>query len=134
MPLRITLKAHERLIINGACIRNGDRNADLLVETQCKFLRETEIIRESEADTPCKKLCVTLQVVYLAEDPSRAIDLFTLQAGEVMQIMPSAAPYLAEISRHITALQYHHAIKAGRKLIAHEQDLLEDSYRSTNVA
>ena len=44
MPLRLELKPYERLIINGALLRNGDRRSTFLIETQCKFLRESEII------------------------------------------------------------------------------------------
>ena len=51
MPLRIELKPNERLIINGALIRNGDRRSVFMIENQCKFLRESEIIFEAEADT-----------------------------------------------------------------------------------
>ncbi|GJD96137.1 flagellar biosynthesis repressor FlbT [Methylobacterium iners] len=122
MPLRIELKPSERLIINGALIRNLDRRSTFLVETQCKLLRESEIIRESEADTPCKKLCVTLQVIYLADDPAEAENLFVLQSTEILQHMPSAAPYLLSIHDAIAAKQYHLAIKTGKKLIAHEAE------------
>ncbi len=59
MPLRLELKPLERLIINGALIRNGDRRSTFLIETQCKFLRESEIITESEADTACKQIHLT---------------------------------------------------------------------------
>lgn len=134
MPLRITLKPKERLIINGACIRNGDRAADLLVETRCKFLRESEIIRESEADTPCKKLAVTLQLIYLSDEPSALVDLFVRQAVEVMELMPSAAPSLAEINARLDVKEFHAAIKAVRKLITHEQHLLECGGKGTRAA
>ncbi|WP_336486658.1 flagellar biosynthesis repressor FlbT [Methylobacterium nigriterrae] len=120
MPLRIELKPSERLIINGALIKNLDRKSAFLVEGQCKFLRESEIIRESEADTPCKKLCVTLQVIYLADDPAEAENLFVLQSTEILRQMPSAAPYLLAIHDELAARQYHRAIKAGRQLVAFE--------------
>ncbi|ACL56484.1 flagellar biosynthesis repressor FlbT [Methylobacterium nodulans] len=124
MPLRITLKPHERLIINGAAIRNGDRAADLLIETQCRFLRESEIIRESEADTAAKRLCVTLQVIYLADNPAEVEDLLVRQSTEILRAMPSAAPYLLAIQDEVAARRYHRALKCGRDLVAHERTLL----------
>jgi flagellar biosynthesis repressor protein FlbT len=125
MPLRITLKPHERLIINGAAIRNGDRAADLLFETQCRFLRESEIIRESEADTACKRLCVTLQVIYLADNPAEVEDLLVRQSTEILKAMPSSAPLLLAIQDEVAAKRYHRALKCGRELVAHERALLE---------
>lgn len=124
MPLRITLKPYEAIIINGASLRNGSKSADFLIETQCKFLREGEIIRESEADTPCKKLCVTLQIIHLSDDPTETINLFFRQAVDVMKIMPSSAPFMAEIQTSLIEKQTHKALKAGRQLVYHERDLL----------
>lgn len=124
MPLRISLKARERLIINGAVIRNGGRMADLLIETACQFLRESEIIHESEADTPVKKLCVTLQVIHLADDPTDAKALLLAQSAEVLQIMPSAAPFLLEIQDWLARGYTYSALRSGRHLMYHERDLM----------
>lgn len=124
MPLRITLKPFERLIINGALIKNGSRNSDFLIENQCKFLREGEIIHESEANTPCKKLCVTLQVIHLSEDTVELENLFFQQAVDVMKMMPSAALFMTAIQDALAENNTHAAIKAGRQLVYHERDLL----------
>ena len=120
MPLRIELKPSERLIINGALIRNLDRRSTFMVESQCKFLRESEIIRETDADTPCKQLCVTLQVIYLADDPAEAENLLVLQSTEILKTISGAAPYLLEIHDEVAAKNYHKAIKAGKRLIEYE--------------
>jgi flagellar biosynthesis repressor protein FlbT len=120
MPLRIELKPFERLIINGAAIRNGDRRASFLVETQCKFLRESEIITESEADTPAKRIHLTLTVLYLADDPRPAEDLFFAQGAELLTAMPDAAPYLVAIKDAVEAGEYHRAIKRGKDLVTYE--------------
>lgn len=124
MPLRITLKPNERLIINGAAIRNGDRGCSFIVETQCRFLRESEIVLESEADTPCKKICVTLQVIHLSEDATEAETLFYGQAAQILKIMPSAAPFLLEMQRGIEEKETYAAIRAGKQLVQHEADIL----------
>ena len=125
MPLKITLKPFERLIINGAAIRNGERSASLLIETQSKFLRESEIITEAEADTAAKRLCVTLQLIYLADNPIEAEDLFVRQATELMQAVPTTGSYILAIQDELAAGQYHRAIKRGRDLIAYERSLTD---------
>lgn len=124
MPLRITLKPSERLIINGAAIRNGDRSSSFIVETQCRFLRESEIVLESEADTPCKKLCVTIQVIHLSDKTDEAENLFYAQAVEVLRYMPTSAPFLLEMQRAIEEKQTYAAIKAGKQLVLHETSIL----------
>lgn len=134
MGLRISLKPYERLIINGASIRNGAKNTDFLIESHCKFLRETEIIHESEADTPCKKLCVTLQVIYLSDDPTEAENLFFKQAVEVLQIMPSAAPFMMSIQNELAEKRFHKAIKIGKQLVTHEGEILAIHHSGTKAA
>lgn len=134
MGLRLTLKPFERLIINGVSLRNGSKSADFLIETHCKFLRESEIIHESEADTPCKKLCVTLQVVYLSDHPAEAEDLFFKQASEILRLIPSSAPFLALIQNELAEKQFHRAIKVGKKLVEHEHKLVAAYDHDTEAA
>ena len=126
MALRLDLKPYEGFLINGALIRNGSRRTDFLIETECKFLRESEVIKESEADTPAKVLCVTLQVLYLADDRTEAEDLFTRQATEILRAAPALAPHLLAIQDEIAAKRYHKAIKRGRELVAVERGLRAD--------
>lgn len=125
MALRLDLKPYEGFLINGALIRNGSRRTDFLIETQCKFLRESEVIKESEADTPAKMLCVTLQVLYLADDPAEAEDLFAQQATAIMKTTPAMAPFLLAIHDEISERRFHKAIKRGRDLVAFERELRE---------
>jgi flagellar protein FlbT len=124
MPLRLELKPYERLIINGALIRNGDRRSTFLIETQCKFLRESEIITETEADTACKQIHLTLTVIYLADDPASGIDLFFQQAAELIRLVPAAAPQVAAIAEAVEAGTFYPAIKLGRKLVEWESAAL----------
>lgn len=125
MPLKIELKPFERMIIGNASIRNGPRRSSFLIETQCKFLRESEIIHEAEADTPAKNICLTLQVIYLSEDPTDAASLFFAQATDLMKAVPSTAPYLLAIQQALEERNYYNAIKKGRALVAYERTLLE---------
>ena len=125
MALRITLKPRERLIINGALIRNGDRNADILIETSCRFLRESETIHESEVDTPCKQLWMTLQMIHLSEGPEDGFNLLFAQATEILKAMPSAAPYVAEISQALDEKHTHKALKVAKRLVRHESEARE---------
>jgi len=124
MPLRLELKPYERLIINGALIRNGDRRSTFLIETQSKFLRESEIITETEADTACKQIHLTLTVIYLADDPASGIDLFFQQAAELIRLVPAAAPQVAAIAEAVEAGTFYPAIKLGRKLVEWESAAL----------
>lgn len=124
MPLRIELAPNERLIIGDASIRNGSRRAEFIIETKSKVLRERDIITESEADTPCKRLYVTLEAAYLAANPTEAETHFMAQANEIMAAAPSTKPLVAEIFECMLNGDYYKALKRARKLLAHEERLL----------
>lgn len=124
MPLRIELAPNERVIIGDVSIRNGSRRAELLVETQTRILRERDIITEAEADTPCKRLYLSLEAAYLSSDPVPAEARFMAQASEIMAAAPSAAPVIAEIFGCLLTGDYYKALKSAKRLIAFEATLL----------
>ena len=125
MPLKIELKPGERLLIGGAAIRNGPRRSSFVIETMTNFLRGSDIISESEADTACKRLYLTLTVLYLAEPTVEAEDLFVRQANALMEAAPSMAPYLRDIHDLLADGERYRALTRCRDLIQYEQSLTE---------
>ena len=123
MPLKIELKPHERLLIGGTAIRNGPRRSSFVIETVTNFLRESDIILESEADTACKRLYVTLTVLYLAEPTPEAEDIFVRQANALLEAVPTTAPYLHDIQNFIAGREFYRALKRCKDLIQYEQSL-----------
>ncbi|MFG5121771.1 flagellar biosynthesis repressor FlbT [Methylorubrum sp. POS3] len=134
MPLHIKLKPNERMIINGASICNGDRGTSFMIESQCKFLRETEIVRESEVDTLCKKLALIVQVIHLSENSDETNNMFNVHALEIVRIMPALASKILEIQGYIMSGETYQAVKAGRQLIQLERDLLKQAENERGVA
>ena len=58
------------------------------MESQSRILRESDIITQSEADTPCKRLYVALEHMYLADDPQAGETAFIEIANQIMQAAP----------------------------------------------
>jgi len=67
MALKISLKPRERIIIDGAIIQNGTARCDLVVENTVPILREKDILREQDADSPCKRIYFAIQLMYVDE-------------------------------------------------------------------
>ena len=65
MPLKLTLKPRERFVLNGGVLMNGDRRSDLIVENQVSLLRERDVLKPDEADTPMKRIYFTIMMMYL---------------------------------------------------------------------
>ncbi len=56
MPLKLSLKPNEKLVINGAVIANGDKRTTLVVQNQAAILREKEILQADGADPFYRKM------------------------------------------------------------------------------
>jgi len=67
MPLQLTLKPGERVILAGAVIQNGPTVAHLQIENQVPLLRQKDILTEAEATTPCRRIYLVVQLMYIGE-------------------------------------------------------------------
>ncbi len=126
MSLKISLKPQERLIIGGAVVQNGGARSDLLVENNVPILREKDILREQEADTPCKRIYFTIQLMYVDEK-----NLVEYHNGywklirDVLDAAPSTLRLIDQISDHILNGRYYQALKVTQKLIEYEQEVVQ---------
>ena len=125
MPLRISLKAGERLIVGGAVVKSGKSRCDLIIENDVPILRGREVLSLDDADSPCRRIVFTIQLMYV--DPAHAVEhhaLFDQLVEDVLRASPSMAPLIAEIGERIAAGQFYPALKLGRKLMAYEEELI----------
>src|SRR5436305_15081389 len=66
MPLTIRLRPGERLIVNGAVLRNGSPRAVALeVLNKVTTLHERDLILPEQADTALKQLYLQIQMMHL---------------------------------------------------------------------
>jgi flagellar biosynthesis repressor protein FlbT len=128
MALKIDLKPHERLIIGGAVVANGNSRCVLVVENNVAILRERDILREKDASTPCKRIYFIVQLMYI--DESQLLDkhnVYWTLVKDVVEAAPSTARLLADMSEHIVKKSYYPALKLARKLIKYEEEATADA-------
>ncbi|GMV61306.1 MAG: hypothetical protein AMXMBFR74_04750 [Parvibaculum sp.] len=126
MALKVELKPGERFILGDSVITNDDQRTRLFIEGDTPILREKDILRAADADTPCKRVYLIVQMMYLATDPRPHHDLYFQIVKDVMQAAPSTAPYLDAINSKILTGEMYKALKEARKLIEYERGLLEN--------
>ncbi len=123
MALKVTLKANEHIIVGGAAVKNiSGRAATLLIENEVPLLREKEIMTDDEADTPCKRIYLLAQLMYI--DPSNLSKyhkLYWKLTKEIVGAAPSTVKMFQVISEHVYNTRYYQALKEIRKLIQYEQ-------------
>src|SRR5690242_12592700 len=126
MPLKITLKPRERLILGGAVVRNGDTGSRLTVENEVPILRWHDILSQREANTPCRRIYFVVQLMYVDErNLDEHMKLYGTLVQDVVAAAPSTARYTGEISKLVVERKYYQALKVARQLMDYEQELFQ---------
>jgi flagellar protein FlbT len=123
MALKLTLKADERIIAGGAVLRNTTgRSIQVSVENEVPVLREKEILSEAKAVTPCKRVYLTVQLMYIDEQNlPRYQKIYWELAREIIVAAPSTAAAFERISSAMYARKYYQALKEARRLVSYEE-------------
>jgi flagellar biosynthesis repressor protein FlbT len=125
MALRLTLKPHERVILGGAVLRNGGSRVDLLIENRVPVLRGADIMSPSAVRTPCERVYLALQLMYVDPDQAEGHrESYRSLVAEVLEAAPSCRRPIERIEASVAAGQLYQALKAARALIEHEQELM----------
>lgn len=126
MSLKIMLKPDEKIFIGGAVIRNGQTHSTFFVENQTRILRERDIMREEDADTPCKQIYFVIQLMYMDEgNLAQYHTTYWKIANEITDTVKTMTAYVAEVSEFLLAANYYKALKIAKKMIAYEKELLD---------
>jgi flagellar biosynthesis repressor protein FlbT len=125
MGLKVELKPGERIIIGDSVITNDDQRTRLVIEGEAPILREKDILTVESADTPCKKIYLVVQLMYLARDPAAHYELYFKLVREVLEAAPSTRVHFDQINNHILTNNLYKALKETQRLIEYEKELLE---------
>ncbi len=132
MPLKLDLRPHEKLFLAGAVVVNGDSRCQLMVLNDVPLLREKDILKEEEADTPCKRIYLAVQFMYLdTPNLARYHQFYWEQVRPVIEAAPSTQALIARISELVLDGKYYKALKSARELIAYEQELVSNVHEPT---
>ena len=128
MPLKITLKPGERMVVGGAVISNSSiHKCDLLINNNAPVLREKDILSERDATTPCSRIYFTIQLVYIDHENRKVhVDAYWHQVRELLSAAPSWTGLIDQISENIVNGRYYQALKLGGDLIEYEQGVLRN--------
>ncbi len=123
MPLKIELKPHESIIIGESLITNDGDRTRFYIEGNVPILREKFILREKEANTPCKRIYFIVQQMYLSRTPEKLHTLYLEYVRDLQKASPSLIPYVSAVNENIINADYYGAIKSAAQLIKKEDEL-----------
>lgn len=125
MALKIALKPLEKIIIGGAVIQNGNHRSEFIVENSVPILRQKDIMREDEATTYCSKIYFIIQLMYI--DGKNLVEYhqtYWKLIRDLIHAVPSTVSLVEKISECMLKNDYYQALKAGKKLIEYEREVL----------
>lgn len=126
MPLQIELKPGEKLLIGGAVVMNGDHRSELVVLNDVPILREKDILTESVANTPAKRVYLAVQLMYVdGGNLAKYHQVYWEMVNEMVRAAPSSLSLIDEMSQCILDNRYYRALKVASRLIEYEKELIE---------
>ncbi len=126
--LVLKLGPHERVLINGAVIENGDRRSRLAVMTpNAHILRLRDAIHPEEVNTPVRRVCYVAQLVLSGDaEPDEARMQLLRGIEQLSQVLTDrdSRSQLALATRAVIEQQFYQALKTLRLLLPREERLL----------
>lgn len=126
--LVLKLGPHERVLINGAVIENGDRRSRLAIMTpNAHILRLRDAIHPEEVTTPVRRVCYIAQLVLSGDADPKDAQLQLLRGIEQLsQVLTDhdSRTQLSIASASVLEGQHYQALKALRSLLAREERLM----------
>ena len=126
--LVLKLGPHERVLINGAVIENGDRRSRLAIMTpNANILRLRDAIHPEEVNTPVRRVCYIAQLVLAGEaDPDEACRQLNRGIEQLSQVFTDAdsREHLAAATDAVADRRFYQAMRALRALMPREARLL----------
>jgi flagellar protein FlbT len=129
MPLKLTLKPNEKVLIGTAVLTNAGSKAEIIIQNNVPVLREKDIITEENADTIGKKVYFIVLNMYVdAKNESEYHTIYFKLINELMDIAPNTEilALIMEISQKILEGEHYIALKVCKKLLNYELELMAD--------
>jgi Flagellar biosynthesis regulator FlbT len=130
VALNISLKPRERLVVNGAVIRNRSSRHSLTIEflNRVNFMREREILLPEQAVTPLLRVIYWLQLTYIDPDQrDMAQRRFLELAHDLYDAVgvPAIRTALTNATELMQAGRFGASLKALREVLPLERALLD---------
>ena len=126
--LVLKLGPHERVLINGAVIENGEKRSRLAIMTpKANILRLRDAIHPEQVNTPVRRVCYIAQLVLTGDADADEAKLQLLRGIEQLsQVLTDydSRTQLTLASRAVMEDQHYQALKALRALLPREERLL----------
>ena len=120
MPLNLSLKPKEAVVVNGAVLRNGDRRGTILLQNQARVLRQKDVLDPDATQSAEEHLYFAVMQMYLTGETEGPLfdQAVTAIASALDQTKnEDGRAHLVEISTACAAGETYQALSSCRKLL-----------------
>ena len=126
--LIIRLRPHEKVLVNGAILENGEKRAKFRVRSQdAHILRLRDALHPEDASTPVKRLYYTAQLAVTGDlDEDEAVKQLVneLQAVYDALIDDVCRSLIDQARNQVRSREFYPAMRTLKQLFPYEQKLL----------
>ncbi|APX89203.1 hypothetical protein BV394_05305 [Brevirhabdus pacifica] len=126
MPLKLTLKANERIVVNGCVIRNSNRRHVLTIESQADVVRGFDLLDESAMSTPVGRAYFLIQTALTRpETREKIVPVVQGDLATLVTVMGNATrAHVFEAANYVSIGDFYKALRALRPVLKREAELL----------
>ena len=129
--LVLKLAPHERVLVNGAVIENGEKRSRLAILTpNANILRLRDSIHPEEVNTPVRRVCYIAQLVLSGDAKPEEAKIQMMRGVEQLSLALTdhgSRNMLAAATEALLDEQFYQALKSLRALLPREARLLAAS-------
>ena len=126
--LIIRLRPHEKFLVNGVVLENGEKRAKLRVKSEnANLLRLRDALHPNEATTPIKRLYYLAQLIVTGDMQAHEATPELLTGLETLyEALPDKAcrDVIDRVQKHVNMEEHYQAMRALRELFPYEEKLL----------
>ena len=124
MTLKLNLAVGESLLIGKVRVQNvSGCRISLAIHGRDTILRESLIMRESEATTPAKRFYYVVLSIYLADDKKSLYDLYHAVARDLVLTYPILTLPVTDIGQRILNDDVYEALNCAQLMVEYEDRL-----------
>lgn len=125
MPLKLSLAKGEKLVVNGAVIKNDGSDINLVFENKAHILRQKDIMTTEAASTPARRVYLALQCAYMFQErEADHLGDFASLLDDFRSAAPSTGEVAGLIQKHVDEHDLYGALKECHRLIDLEAEIL----------
>jgi len=126
MPLKLTLKANERIVVNGCVIRNSNRRHVLTIESQADVVRGPDLLDDSATATPVGRAYFLVQTALTHPDTrEKVVPMIQADLATLITVMGSATQsHVFQAANYVSIGDFYKALRSLKPVLKREAELL----------